>query len=63
MWDRTAYLCNKYFVPGDIMEESRDLERVMELARSYYSLERSDHPLIEVLAYGDNHIVREIPVE
>jgi len=46
----------------DIMEKNRDLEKVKNLARSYFSMERSDKPLIEVLAYGYNHIVKEIPI-
>jgi hypothetical protein len=45
----------------DIMEESRDLARVMALAGRYYSGERSDNPLIEILADGENRIIAEIP--
>jgi hypothetical protein len=48
---------------SDVMEERRDLEHVMNLARRYFSLERSDNPLIEILAYGDNRIVNEIKIE
>ena len=47
----------------DIMEESRDLEHVMVLAGKYFSPERSGSPLIEVLAYGENRIVREIDLD
>lgn len=63
--EKTVYKYDQAFFneASDVMEESRDLEHVMKLARSYYSLKRSDNPLIEVLAYGDNHIVKEIPVE
>lgn len=44
----------------DIMELERDLGKVMELARKYFSLERTEKPLIEILSDGENKILREI---
>lgn len=44
----------------DIMEIERDLGKVMELARKYFSLERTEKPLIEILSDGENRILREI---
>lgn len=46
-----------------IMETENALEKVIELARKYYSLERTDTPLIEVLSAGENRILREISIE
>ena len=46
-----------------VMEGSRDLEKVMDLARKYFSLERSSDPLIEVLANGNNRIIKDIPID
>lgn len=43
-----------------IMEAERDLEKVMELARKYFSIERTENALIEVLSAGENSILREI---
>ncbi|MBR5420715.1 MAG: hypothetical protein IK115_06160 [Lachnospiraceae bacterium] len=48
---------------SELMEKSRDLEKVKELARKYYSGEWSDKPLIEILADGENRIIRDIPIE
>ena len=35
-------------------------DKVMELARKYFSLERTEEPLIEILSDGENKILREI---
>lgn len=43
-----------------IMETERDLRKVLELARKYFSLERTERPLIEILSDGENKILREI---
>lgn len=45
-----------------IMEMERDLGKVMELARKYFSLERTEEPLIEILSDGENKVLREIPI-
>lgn len=44
----------------DIMEAERDLDKVKELARKYFSQERTEKPLIEILSDGENKILREI---
>ncbi len=43
--EKTVYKYDQAFFneASDVMEESRDLEHVMKLARSYYSLKRSDN--------------------
>ncbi len=46
-----------------IMEAERSLEKAFELARKYFSMERTDTPLIEILSAGENRILREIPIE
>jgi len=46
-----------------IIEKERNLEKVFELARKYYSLDRTDAPLIEVLSSGKNRILKVIPIE
>ena len=43
-----------------IMEMERDLRKVEELARKYFSKERTEEPLIEILSDGKNKILREI---
>lgn len=40
--------------------EKNDVDIVFELARSYFNENRTEHPLIEILSDGENHIVREI---
>lgn len=47
----------------DIMETSRDLDAVFSLARAYFSLERSQEPLPEILSDGQNEILREIQIK
>lgn len=46
-----------------IMETEKSLEKVFELARKYYSLDRTDTPMIEVLSAGKNRILREVAIE
>ena len=46
----------------DVMEQKRDLETVIALAKAYFSKQRSEEPLIEILSDGKNHVVREIPI-
>ncbi|MBQ9459628.1 MAG: hypothetical protein IJU66_06805 [Oscillospiraceae bacterium] len=46
----------------EIMETSRELSAVIELARMYFAQKRSDEPLIEILSDGGNHIVRECEI-
>ena len=46
----------------DVMEQKRDLETVIALAKAYFSKRRSEEPLIEILSDGKNHVVREIPI-
>ena len=43
-------------------EQSRDLAGAIALARAYFSLQRSEQPLIEILADGENRVLREIPL-
>ena len=43
-----------------IMEMERDLRKVEELARKYFSKERTEESLIEILSDGKNKILREI---
>lgn len=43
-----------------IIERGRHLDGVMNLARKYFSSQRSNKPLIEILSSGENHIIREI---
>ena len=43
-----------------IMEKERDLRKVMELARKYFSKERTEESLVEILSDGKNKILREI---
>jgi hypothetical protein len=45
------------------MEMERNLKKVIALARNYYSMKRSEVPLIEVLSNGKNRILREIPID
>lgn len=45
-----------------IMERERELGKVIGLARRYYSLDRTDNPIIEVLSNGNNKILREIEI-
>ncbi len=45
------------------METSRDLDAVFSLARAYFSLERSQEPLPEIFADGQNEILREIQIK
>ena len=47
----------------DVMEESLDIKKVMSLAVSYYALERSENPLVEVLSDGENKVIREISLQ
>ena len=47
----------------DVMEESRDIKKVMSLAESYFAQDRSENPLIEVLSDGENKVIREIPLK
>jgi hypothetical protein len=47
----------------EIMGMERNLKKVIELARNYYSMKRSEVPLIEVLSNGENRILREIPID
>lgn len=46
-----------------IMETERDLEKVMELARKYFSLGRTEESLIEILSAGENRVLREVTLE
>ena len=43
-----------------IMEMERDLSKVEELARKYFSQVKSENPLVEILSDGENKILREI---
>ena len=45
-----------------IMETERDLEKVKDLARKYFSQGRTAEPLVELLSAGKNKILREIPL-
>ncbi len=44
------------------LEQKQDLDAVIALAESYFSMQRSDAPLIEILSDGKNRVVRELPV-
>ena len=44
------------------MEQKRDLDAVIALAKAYFSKRRSEEPLIEILSDGKNRVIREIPV-
>ncbi len=46
----------------DVMERKRDLETVIALAKAYFSMQRSNEPLIEILSDGKNRVIREIPI-
>ena len=46
----------------DAMEQKRDLDAVIALAKAYFSKRRSEEPLIEILSDGKNRVIREIPV-
>lgn len=63
--DDCIYLYDQSFFnqAESIMETENALDKVIELARKYYSLERTDTPLIEVLSDGKNRILREIPIK
>lgn len=41
--------------------EQNDIDSVFVYARKYFSCQRSDNPLIEVVADGNNIVVRSIP--
>lgn len=40
--------------------EKNDIDAVFAYARQYFSCQRSDHPLIEIVADGDNYVLRRI---
>lgn len=40
--------------------EKNEIDSVFACARQYFSCQRSEHPLIEVVADGDNHVLRSI---
>lgn len=46
----------------NVLEQTQDLDSVIALAVSYYSMQKSDEPLIEVLSDGKNHVVRELSI-
>ena len=46
----------------EIMENKRDLAGVMALAEAYFSQERSDAPIVEILSDGKNRVLRELPL-
>ena len=46
----------------EVLEQTRALDHVTALAVSYFSMQISGEPLIEVLSDGKNHVVRELPV-
>ncbi len=46
----------------DALERGRELAPVTALAGSYYAMDRSDEPCIEVLSDGKNRVVRELPI-
>lgn len=46
-----------------VMETTRDLGKIVSLARGYYSLKRSDTPLIEILSDGANRVIQELLIE
>ena len=48
-----------YNLASDAIEKS-DIDSVFECARQYFSCQRSDHPLIEVVADGGNTVLRSI---
>ncbi len=43
-----------------IMETERDLEKVIALARNYFSSIATETPIIEILSAGENKILKEI---
>ncbi|MBR1931459.1 MAG: hypothetical protein IJ833_08335 [Lachnospiraceae bacterium] len=53
---------NFFNIAQAVMERERDLERVILLARDYFSMKRSDKPLIEILSDGKNKVLRELSI-
>ncbi len=47
----------------EVLEQADDLEPVIALAESYYSMRRSSEPLIEVLSDGKNRVIRELTIQ
>jgi hypothetical protein len=45
------------------MGTERNLKKIVALARNYYSMKRSEVPLIEVLSNGKNRILRETSID
>lgn len=62
--EKTVYKYDQAFYNKacDILENGRDLEQAANLARSYFALERSEDPLIEILSDGENRILSEIQI-
>ena len=59
--DRIYQYDQCYFNQAEvIMEMKKDLRKVEELARNYFAQKRTEIPLIEILADGNNKILREI---
>ena len=63
--DESFYRYDQYFFNQAemVMETVRGLNKVFDLARSYFSMDRSDNPIIEILSAGENKILRELPLE
>ena len=55
--------CNQNPCDHAHMNIIKDEKTMILYHYSVDSYQSGDNPLIEVLAYGDNHIVREIPIE
>ncbi|MBR1821326.1 MAG: hypothetical protein IJ769_06855 [Clostridia bacterium] len=53
----------RFFNDAEAAMERRELDRVMALARSYFAMERSDAPLVEVLSDGENRVLRHLPIQ
>jgi hypothetical protein len=63
--DDSIYRYDQYFFnqAKEIMGTERNLKKIIALARNYYSMKRSEVPLIEVLSNGKNRILREISID
>lgn len=62
--DNSIYSYDQFFFneAERIMENDRDLGKVIDLAREYFAEKRSNNPIIEFLSDGENEIIREIPI-
>ncbi len=63
--DNSVYGYDQFFFneAEKIMENERDLGKIIDLAREYFGKKRSNNPLIEFLSDGENKIIKEIEIE